>query len=515
MSHRNFPLLFFISLLLLAGLACSQMSLMGGTEPLSGQAYWTNATGTPLPTQTVFLGMTTPVYPPTPVPAVITEPPLYATTDPIWMTVTATSNPPWEPPTFTPIGFVATDYWVTSTPEWITTTPVWITETPVPPWTTTPELPMIGFTTPVPADTPYYRVGTFYLNQDVYVDGPQGLVFRLTAQETFPSSHHPERESYLLLHLTVKNHAGRETAVSIPDLFFIREVHTSAGLLRGMWLPKDEPLLELGYPSYETQLLDEAGTPLTLTDGQERQYTLGFILPTGTVSEVGMVTDLSRPVNGGVPIWFYLQEDPLSPFAEPCSPQFGGYIPGCQPLPPTPILFDENGTYGGNPPGAGTPNPYVTPGTDTGVWPTNGVLLRGYGCDDFYTGIDGAGFGCPAEQPWFHNGVDIANVSGNPIYSPIDGEVVFASFNPAAPDCSFMAGSQPPHQGLGNYQRITDGLTQHYLAHLSGFLLTSGGVVTGQMVSMMGSTGCSVASHLHWMVYENGNLIDPAAWAGP
>ena len=35
-----------------------------------------------------------------------------------------------------------------------------------------------------------------------------------------------------------------------------------------------------------------------------------------------------------------------------------------------------------------------------------------------------------------------------------------------------------------------------------------------QIVSEMGSTGCSTGSHLHWMLYLNGSLVDPATWAG-
>src|SRR5690606_8315303 len=119
---------------------------------LSGISYWAAQTSTPQPTVTVFLGTTTPVYANTPVPGLIT----------------------------------ATPEWVltTGTPPWVTTTPVYITETPPPPVTTTPSLPMIGFTTPEPTETPYYRVGTFYMNSDVYIGGPTGLVFRVTGHET-------------------------------------------------------------------------------------------------------------------------------------------------------------------------------------------------------------------------------------------------------------------------------------------------------------------------------------------
>jgi murein DD-endopeptidase MepM/ murein hydrolase activator NlpD len=68
---------------------------------------------------------------------------------------------------------------------------------------------------------------------------------------------------------------------------------------------------------------------------------------------------------------------------------------------------------------------------------------------------------------------------------------------------------------LGNYQRVSGGGTLHYLGHLSGFLVTSGSVTTGQNVAEMGSTGCSTGNHLHWTLYQNSSLIDPALWAGP
>jgi murein DD-endopeptidase MepM/ murein hydrolase activator NlpD len=149
------------------------------------------------------------------------------------------------------------------------------------------------------------------------------------------------------------------------------------------------------------------------------------------------------------------------------------------------------------------------------MWPTTGFVTRGFGCAEFYTGVDGEGFGCPAERPWFHNGVDIANTQGTLIWSPVDGTMLYAGQNPTGPDCSDFSGSQPPHNGLGYYQRVGNGETLHYFGHLSNFLVTSGGVTAGQNVAEMGSTGCSTGSHLHWIVYQNGNLIDPAAWAGP
>ncbi|HFQ93667.1 MAG TPA: M23 family metallopeptidase, partial [Anaerolineae bacterium] len=107
------------------------------------------------------------------------------------------------------------------------------------------------------------------------------------------------------------------------------------------------------------------------------------------------------------------------------------------------------------------------------------------------------------------------NAFGTLVWSPVAGQMVFAGANSAGPDCSDLPGSQPPHEGLGYYQRISGGGTLHYLGHLRGFLMTGGSVTAGQNVAEMGSTGCSTGSHLHWTIYQNGNLINPALWAGP
>ena len=88
-----------------------------------------------MPTVTVFLGTSTPVYADTPVPNLITTTPEWTTVTPVFLS--------------------------TPTPYWVTTTPAYVTETPEAPVTTTPGLPMIGYTTPEPLETPYYRIGTF------------------------------------------------------------------------------------------------------------------------------------------------------------------------------------------------------------------------------------------------------------------------------------------------------------------------------------------------------------------
>jgi len=493
--QRSLVIVFAVAVLVLSTLAC-EIAGLENPAGLAGKSYWAAETGTPIPTVTTFLGTTTPVFPPTPVPGVQTVPPDYVTVPPIWMTVTATPDPPWAIPTSTPFGFTATPYWVTSTPEWVTTTPVYITETPVPPWTTTPSLPIYGFTTPSPLETPYYRVGTFYFNQDVYIGGPNGVVFNIQSHDTEPSPNSTEA-AYHYLELLVKNHTGQDGLfIPFADVFFIRHVVQPDGSVTvGRWTAANEPLLYRGLSLAVDLQLD------TFDDDEERTVTLGFVVPNGTVNEVGVTTDWNRPVEGGLPIWFILAQDP-----GPDSPYESAY----KPPPPTAVIFDENNTY--NPFPGGTPG---TPPPGLGLWPTNGYVTRGFSCQEFFTGVDGSGWGCPPDRPWFHTGVDIANVNGNPVWSPINGSILYAGPNSGGPDCSSIPGSQPPYEGFGNYIRLGDSSTTHILAHLSGFVVTSGSVTAAQQVGLMGSTGCSSGPHLHWQMYQSGNLIDPASWAGP
>lgn len=452
---RRKPLWLAAGLAVVALLGCRLIGFAPDPATLSGPAYWAAETGTAVPTAAFFLGTSTPVYGATAEPVLIT-------TTPEWTTVTPD-------------------------PGWVTTTPVYLTTTPAPPVVTTPGLPIFGFPTPEPQPTAYYRIGTFYMNSDVYIGGPTGLVVRLIGHERRASPRNGAA-SYHFLTIRVTNYTPEPQRVPLSDLFFIRRVHQGAEVVTGRWTPENEPLNHRGLPSYEAQQLE-----MIPPDGQ-REIVLGFVVPTGEVREVGLITDWNRPVEGGLPIWFYLADDPLEPFVD-----------AFQPPPPTPVILDDGSSWAGSGPPRG----------GDGLWPTTGVVTRGFGCHPLYTGIDGAGFGCPPERRWFHNGVDIANVRGTPIWSPVNGEIVFAGPNRTGADCSSIPGSEPPHEGLGNYQRLSGGGTAHTLGHLSAFRLTAGPVAAGEIVAEMGSTGCSTGTHLHWIVYQSGVLIDPALWAGP
>jgi len=99
-----------------------------------------------------------------------------------------------------------------------------------------------------------------------------------------------------------------------------------------------------------------------------------------------------------------------------------------------------------------------------------------------------------------HAGVDIPGPMGEPIQAAAGGVVRFAG---AA-------------HGYGNLVEIDhgNGLSTRY-AHLSYILVAPGAVVTqGERIALMGSTGRSTGSHLHFEVRDKGLAVDPLRYLG-
>jgi len=99
-----------------------------------------------------------------------------------------------------------------------------------------------------------------------------------------------------------------------------------------------------------------------------------------------------------------------------------------------------------------------------------------------------------------HAGIDIPGPSGSPIRAAATGTIDYAG----------RAG------GYGNMIEIDHGggLSTRY-AHLLRFLVNAGThVERGQPIALMGSTGHSTGSHLHFEVRVNGRAAAPLAWFG-
>ncbi len=95
----------------------------------------------------------------------------------------------------------------------------------------------------------------------------------------------------------------------------------------------------------------------------------------------------------------------------------------------------------------------------------------------------------------FHNGVDLANVQGTPIYAAKSGTVTVATYNGV----------------YGYYVQINhgDGFSTLY-GHLTHYVVSEGqNVSAGQVIGYMGSTGWSTGPHLHFTIYYNGGTVNP------
>lgn len=100
-------------------------------------------------------------------------------------------------------------------------------------------------------------------------------------------------------------------------------------------------------------------------------------------------------------------------------------------------------------------------------------------------------------QRSYHTGVDMASPQGTAVYAALAGTVSSVGYNNV----------------YGNYIIIThhSGYKTLY-AHLSAVLVTQGRYVTTETrIGKVGSTGMSTGPHLHFTVYKNGKLVNPAA----
>ena len=95
----------------------------------------------------------------------------------------------------------------------------------------------------------------------------------------------------------------------------------------------------------------------------------------------------------------------------------------------------------------------------------------------------------------FHNGVDLANDQGTPIYAARSGRVTVATYGGT----------------YGNYVTINhgDGYSSLY-AHMTRYVVHKGDTVKrGQLIGYMGSTGRSTGPHLHFSILYNGSSVNP------
>ncbi len=119
------------------------------------------------------------------------------------------------------------------------------------------------------------------------------------------------------------------------------------------------------------------------------------------------------------------------------------------------------------------------------IWPVDGIFVSDFGprIDPFTGAVR------------IHKGIDLACLSGTPIYAPADGVIVFAGWTGG--------------WGLNIVLRHSDIISTRY-AHCSAACTVVGQEVNrGDLIARVGSTGRSIAPHLHYEVLINGVQVDP------
>ncbi len=152
---------------------------------------------------------------------------------------------------------------------------------------------------------------------------------------------------------------------------------------------------------------------------------------------------------------------------------------------------------------AQSPAEEPTPVSPLTGWPVGGQMTQTFGCSPYFTGIPGPA--CGDAAPWFHDGVDIANIEGAPVRAALSGTVIFAGPDTAGPVCG-------EYQGYGLSVIVDNGQGWRTLyAHLSRIEVVSGQPVEPDtLIGAVGRTGCASGNHLHFAVRHQGNLVDPA-----
>lgn len=119
------------------------------------------------------------------------------------------------------------------------------------------------------------------------------------------------------------------------------------------------------------------------------------------------------------------------------------------------------------------------------IWPVDGIFVSSFGprIDPFTGAVR------------IHKGIDLACIAGSPIYAPADGVIIFVGWTGG--------------WGLNVVIRHSDRMSTRY-AHCSAACTVVGQEVNrGDLIARVGSTGRSVAPHLHYEVLIDGVQVDP------
>ena len=130
-----------------------------------------------------------------------------------------------------------------------------------------------------------------------------------------------------------------------------------------------------------------------------------------------------------------------------------------------------------------TPTATPTPVAPVMLWPLHGLLTSKFGYRQLR--ISGSNF---------HTGLDIDGDTGDPVLSATAGVVTYSGWR----------------SGYGNLVVVSSGNAEYYYGHALELLVSEGqAVAAGQLIALVGSTGRSTGSHLHFEIRVDGAPVDP------
>jgi murein DD-endopeptidase MepM/ murein hydrolase activator NlpD len=143
--------------------------------------------------------------------------------------------------------------------------------------------------------------------------------------------------------------------------------------------------------------------------------------------------------------------------------------------------------------------PYAVIASPTSAWviPVHGELTQEFGPTGF--SFEPARTHGGVYYPHFHEGIDIATAMYSPVVAAASGRVVWAGHLPDGAMVVLIA-----HVGglVSLYAHLDDGIAPPRVA-------AGDEVQQGQIIGAIGMTGMTTGPHVHFVVWRNGELIDP------
>ena len=143
--------------------------------------------------------------------------------------------------------------------------------------------------------------------------------------------------------------------------------------------------------------------------------------------------------------------------------------------------------------------PYAAIAQATGGWmiPVQGELTQEFGPTGFWFEPSRSYQG--VYHPHFHEGIDIATAMYSPVIAPAPGRVVWVGHLPDGAMVVLLA-----HTGglVSLYAHLDDRLSPPPVA-------AGDEVHEGQIIGAIGMTGMTTGPHVHFVVWRDGELIDP------